>query len=66
MKKETEESYKLDANSSMLRSKGFALFCVTAEGDIECTFHTSNLNLVESIGLKSYINNFKGGDENEE
>lgn len=57
MSDKTEESYKLDANSALLKSKGFILFTVDEYGNMDFISHILNLNPAECTGLFAFSNN---------
>ena len=50
----TSESIRLQANESMLNSKGFLLFVVLQDGSLETIGDTTDLSTVERLGLDQY------------
>jgi len=51
-----DEKFKMDANELLLKAKGFMLFAITEDGELESCSYSTNLNRAESLGFKTYIN----------
>jgi len=51
-----DEKFKMDANELLLKAKGFMLFAITEDGELESCTYSTNLNRVEALGFRTYIN----------